>query len=66
MKKNHVRISIDLSEVLNKKLRLSAEENDMTMNAIVRLALEYYFKEEDFRLDNYQSTKLQGKFEVAE
>lgn len=26
----------------------------------------YDFKEEDFRLDNYQSTKLQGKFEVAE
>ena len=26
----------------------------------------YEFKEEDFRLDDYQSTKLQGKFEVAE
>lgn len=26
----------------------------------------YDFKEDDFRLDNYQSTKLQGKFEVAE
>jgi thymidylate synthase len=26
----------------------------------------YDFKEEDFRLDNYQSTKLKGKFEVAE
>lgn len=26
----------------------------------------YEFKEEDFRLDNYNSTKLANKFEVAE
>ena len=44
MKKDHVRISIDLSKALNEKLRQEADKRDMSMNALIRLALENYFK----------------------
>lgn len=42
MKKNHVRVSVDLSVELNKKLRKQAEVQDMTLNALIRIALEKY------------------------
>lgn len=45
MKKDHVRISIDISKELNEKLRKQTERQDMTMNALIRLALEKYLKE---------------------
>ena len=45
MKKEHVRISVDLSKELNEKLRSQADKQDMTMNALIRIALEKYLKE---------------------
>lgn len=45
MKKEHIRISVDLSKELNEKLRAQANKQDMTMNALIRLALEKYLKE---------------------
>lgn len=47
MKKDHVRISIDVSKDLNERLRKAAEEKDMTMNAFIRLAIENYLKSLD-------------------
>ena len=45
MKKDHIRISLDLSKELNEKLRKQAENQDMTINALIRIALEEYLKE---------------------
>lgn len=45
MKKERVRINLDISKDLNEKLRKQAEQQDMTMNAFIRLALEKYLKE---------------------
>lgn len=45
MKKDHIRISLDISKDLNEKLRKQADKQDMTMNALIRLALEKYLKE---------------------
>jgi len=45
MKKDHIRISLDLSKELNEKLRKQAENQDMTINALIRIALEKYLKE---------------------
>lgn len=47
MKKDHVRISIDVSKDLNERLRKAAEEKDMTMNTFIRLAIENYLKSLD-------------------
>lgn len=47
MKKDHVRISIDVSKDLNERLRKAAEKKDMTMNAFIRLAIENYLKSLD-------------------
>lgn len=47
MKKDHVRISIDVSKDLNERLRKAAEEKDMTLNAFIRLAIENYLKSLD-------------------
>lgn len=44
MKKERIRINLDVSKELNEKLRLQADKQDMTMNALIRLALEYYLK----------------------
>ena len=44
MKKERVRINLDISTDLNQKLRLEADKRDMSMNALIRLALENYFK----------------------
>lgn len=45
MKKEHIRISVDISKELNEKLRVQADKQDMTMNALIRIALEKYLKE---------------------
>ena len=45
MKKEHIRISVDISKELNEKLRKQADKQDMTMNALIRIALEKYLKE---------------------
>lgn len=45
MKKDHIRISLDISKDLNEKLRKQADKQDMTMNALIRIALEKYLKE---------------------
>lgn len=44
MKKEHIRISVDLSKELDEKVRKQADKQDMTINALIRLALEYYLK----------------------
>ena len=45
MKKERVRINLDISKELNEKLRTQADKQDMTMNALIRIALEKYLKE---------------------
>lgn len=45
MKKEHIRISIDISKDLNEKLRKQVDKQDMTMNALIRIALEKYLRE---------------------
>ena len=45
MKKERVRINLDISKDLNEKLRKQADKQDMTMNALIRIALEKYLKE---------------------
>ena len=45
MKKEHIRISVDVSKELNEKIRKQADKQDMTMNALIRIALEKYLKE---------------------
>lgn len=45
MKKERVRINLDVSKELNEKLRKAADKQDITMNALIRLALEQFFKE---------------------
>ena len=45
MKKERVRINLDISKELNERLRQQADKQDMTMNALIRIALEKYLKE---------------------
>ena len=45
MKKERVRINLDVSKELNERLRQQADKQDMTMNALIRIALEKYLKE---------------------
>ena len=45
MQKERIRISLDISKELNEKLRKQADKQDMTMNALIRIALEKYLKE---------------------
>ena len=47
MKRERVRINLDVSKDLNERLRKVAEEKDMTMNAFIRLAIENYLKSLD-------------------
>ena len=42
MKKERVRINLDISKELNERLRQQADKQDMTMNALIRIALEKY------------------------
>jgi len=45
MKKERIRINLDVSKELNEKIRKQADKQDMTINALIRLALEKYLKE---------------------
>ena len=45
MKKERIRISLDVSKELGEKLKKQAEKQDMTMNALIRLVLEKSLKE---------------------
>ena len=45
MQKERIRISLDISKELNEKLRKQADKQDLTMNALIRIALEKYLKE---------------------
>lgn len=47
MKKERIRINLDISKELNEKLRKQADKQDMSMNALIRIALEKYLKEVD-------------------
>ena len=44
MKKNHVRISLDVSPELAEKLKVESEKKDITLNATLRLILQAYFE----------------------
>ena len=44
MKKERVRINLDISKELNEKIRQMANKKDMTINAFIRVALEYYLE----------------------
>ena len=45
MKKNHIRISLDVSPELAEKLKAEANNKDITLNAIIRLILQQHFEE---------------------
>jgi predicted DNA-binding protein len=45
MKKNHIRISLDVSPELAEKLKAEADKKDITLNATIRLILQRYFEE---------------------
>lgn len=45
MKKNHIRISLDVSPELAEKLKAEADKKDIALNAIIRLILQQYFEE---------------------
>ena len=44
MKKERIRINLDISKELNEKIRQMANDKDMTINAFIRVALEYYLE----------------------
>lgn len=45
MKKERVRVNFDASKELIDKAKLAAEEKDITLSLLIRLALEAYLKE---------------------
>jgi predicted HicB family RNase H-like nuclease len=45
MKKNHIRISLDVSPELAEKLKAEADKNDIALNATIRLILQQYFED---------------------
>ena len=46
MKDNKVRISLELTEELNNKIKQLAKDNEISVNALIRLALIEYLKKE--------------------
>ena len=44
MKKERIRINLDVSPELDTKLRAEADEKDITLNATIRLILLQYFE----------------------
>lgn len=44
MQKERIRISLDISKELGKKLKEQAEKEDKTVNALIRIAIEEYLK----------------------
>lgn len=47
MKKNHIRISLDVSPELAEKLKAESDKKDITLNAIIRLILQEYFEKNE-------------------
>jgi hypothetical protein len=45
MKKERVRVNFDASKELIDKAKLAAEERDITLSLLIRLALEAYLRE---------------------
>lgn len=45
MKKERVRINLDVSPELAKKLKAESDAKDITLNATIRLILQQYFEE---------------------
>ena len=44
MKKDRIRISLDVSPELAEKLKVEAAKKDIALNAIIRLILQQYFE----------------------
>lgn len=44
MKKERIRINLDVSPELAEKLRTEADKKDITLNATIRLILQQYFE----------------------
>ena len=47
MKKERIRINLDVSPELAEKLRAEADKKDITLNAIIRLILQNYFEKDE-------------------
>ena len=47
MIKERVRISLDVSPELAKKLKVESDAKDITLNATIRLILQQYFEEKN-------------------
>ena len=45
MKKERVRVNFEASKELIEKAKIAAEEKDITLSYLIRLALEAYLKE---------------------
>ena len=45
MKKERIRINLDVSPELAKKLKAESDAKDITLNATIRLILQQYFEE---------------------
>lgn len=45
MKKERIRINLDVSPELAEKLKAEADKKDITLNATIRLILHQYFEE---------------------
>lgn len=45
MKKERIRINLDVSPELAEKLKTEANKKDITLNATIRLILQQYFEE---------------------
>lgn len=45
MKKERIRINLDVSPELAAKLKTEADKKDITLNATIRLILQQYFEE---------------------
>ena len=52
MRKERVRINLDVLPELDAKLRAEADEKDITLNATIRLILQQYF--ENKVVNNYE------------
>ena len=47
MKKERIRINLDVTPELAEKLRVESDKKDITLNATIRLILQQYFDKEN-------------------
>jgi hypothetical protein len=45
MKKDRIRISLDVAPELAEKLKTESDKKDLTLNATIRLILQQYFEQ---------------------